>query len=286
MNIIVCVKQVSDTGTVSYDIETGSVQNLSYVINSCDKVAMEEAITIKEKMRRGEVTALTVGPPRAEEILKRCQAMGADRVIRLWDNIFEDIDAHSVSIILARVISKLDYDLVLCGTSSDDECNSFVGACTAELLNIPYVSRVVKLEISSLTNKAVCSRALERGDREVVECPLPALLAVDKRLNKPRYVSIKRTKTKLRNYSKLDSSSIESGPENIKPMTRCLAISQPKPRLKKGFTIDSNLPASERMKLILSGGLEKKEEKIINKPPEKSASQLLEFLFNNRVISK
>ena len=117
MNIIVCVKQVLDNETVSYDIETGSVQNLSYVINACDKVAMEEAIKIKERSRQGQVTALTVGPPRAEEVLKRCQAMGADRVIRLWDDIFEGIDARSVSIILARVLSKLDYDLILCGTS-------------------------------------------------------------------------------------------------------------------------------------------------------------------------
>lgn len=247
-------------------------------------MAVEEAVRIKNRMGQGNVWVVTVGPPRAEKVLRRCLAMGTDKAIHIWDAAFESIDAYTVSVILAKAISKLDYDLILCGLKSDDEGNSFVGACIAELLKIPYVSGIIKLEILPINKKVVVQRRLERGNREVVECPIPAVLAVDKGLNRPRYVSIRREKAMSeRDITKLNVALLNIKPGSIKPMTKYLAFSQPKPRLKKGFTIDSSLPASERISLILSGGF-KKRESTIEKKPRESASELIKFLTKNRII--
>jgi electron transfer flavoprotein beta subunit len=284
MNIVVCVKQVPDNKLLSYDINTNSIQNLYYVINSRDEVAVEEAIRIKSKMGYGNVWVVTVGPPRAERVLRRCLAIGADKAIHIYDSAFENIDAYGVSVVLAKAISTLDYSLVLCGLKSDDEGNSFVGACIAELLGIPYVSGVVKLEIFPVNNKVSVYRRLEKGDMEVVESPLPAVLAVERGMNQPRYVSIYKQMSALnREIIKLDATALNINLDSIKPMTKCLAISQPRPRLKKGFTIDSSLEASERINLILSGGFQKKE-RIIEKRPRESASELIKFLIDNKII--
>lgn len=247
-------------------------------------MAVEEAIRIKDRMGQGNVLVVTVGPPRAEKVLRRCLAMGADKAIHIWDATFENIDAYNVSVILAEAISKLDYDLVLCGLKSDDEGNSFVGACIAELLKIPYVSGIVKLEILPTNKEVSVQRRLERGNIEVVECPLPAVLAVDKGLNQPRYVSIRRQiAAHERDITKLDAAALNIRSESIKSVTKYLAISQPKPRLKKGFIIDSSLDAFERIDLILSGGFQKKG-RTIEKTPRESASELIEFLTSNRII--
>jgi len=284
INIVVCVKQVPNNKTISYNIETNSVQNLSYVMNSRDEVAVEEALRIKNMASQGNVWVVTVGPPRTEEVLRKCLAMGADKATHIWDATFEGVDAYALSVILAKAISKLDYDLVLCGSKSDDEGNGFVGACIAEILRIPYVSGIIKLEIFPTNKKAVAHKRLEKGDSEVVKCPIPAVLAVDKGLNQPRYVSIRKQKAALESeIIKLDASSLKIESEIIKPMTKYLAVSQPKPRLKKGFTIDSSLPADERMNLILSGGFKKKEQ-IIEKKPRELAFELMKFLVDNRII--
>ncbi len=112
MNIAVCLKPVPDVRLITYDLSTDSLQNMSCVLDSRDIVAMEEAVRIKERLS-GRVTAVTVGPPCAEALLRTCLGMGADEAIRIWDPAFEEFDAYATSTILSRFMSKLKYDLIL-----------------------------------------------------------------------------------------------------------------------------------------------------------------------------
>jgi len=285
VKVIVCVKQVPDPNLIKFNIESDAVEDVYYIANPCDMVALEEAIRIKEELGMGEVTAITLGPIRAKRVLRTCLTMGADKAIRLWDKSFENLGPHGVSIILAEAMSKLGYDLILCGKISIDEADGYVGSAIAELLNLPQVSAITRLEISPDRKKATIHRRLERGDREIVECPLPAVFTADESLAQPRYASlptcIAGTKKEI---AELDAKWLGLELGNLKPTTQVQSISQPKPRLKKGFSIDSSLSASDRLKSIMSGGIKEKKSATIEQPPEAAAGEIIRFLTQNRII--
>lgn len=283
MNIAVCLKPVPDGRLITYDLSTDSLQNVSYVLNSRDIVAMEEAVRIKERLS-GRVTAVSVGPPYADALLRTCLGMGADEAIRIWDPAFEEFDAYAISTVLSKLISKLKCDLVLCGSKSDDEESGFVGAGIAEQLRMPFISRIVKLEFHPEKCSVVVESRLERGDRSVLECPIPAVLAVEKVLNEPRYVSLGKQRSTLKiEIRTVGASELALEPADMELMTKRSAFSHVRPRLKKGFIIDSSLPSSERVALILSGGFKKTEKAVEKKPPD-LARVLMDFLVKNRIV--
>ncbi len=293
MKIIVCVKQVPHPDIVRFDLATNTVEDVIYMINPYDRVALEEAIRIRDKLGDGEVTVITLGPPEAEKVLRSCLAMGADKAILLSDDSFKNFDAYATSVALANAISKLSYDLIMCGKMSIDECNGYVGAGIAESLKLPHVPAITKLEISSDKKKASISRRVANIDREVIECPLPAVFTVDEELNEPRYISITKTlSANQKEITKLDAKSLGVEPGSIKPMVEVLSYSQPKPRLKKGGVAakgpSANLSAHERMKMLMKGGSKDSKSggssKIVEKPPEAAASDIVQFLINNRII--
>ena len=288
MKVLACIKQIPDNMSLTYNVDTGKMENLSYVMNSTDEVAVEEAVRIKDKLGEVEVTVLTVGPPRAEDVLRRSLTRGADRAILLWDKLFENVSAHAVSVILAKAIRNSSYDIIFCGLGSGDEDNHFVGVHIANILDIPYISGVVRLEVTPDKKHVVIQRRLEKGERETVEISLPAVMGVDPNLNKPMYLSRRRLEAAARKpIIKQDAASLSIEPQDIKSMTTYLEFSQPKPRLKKGFTIDSSLPASERIGLILSGGGSKREKmRIMEKSPEESALALFNFLSEKDLLQR
>ncbi len=286
MRTVVCVKQVPDSTTVKFDIRTNSLENIHYIMDPIDEVAVSEAIRIREK-NGGEVTAVTLGPPRTEEILRSCLKMGADQVIHLCDEAFDDLDVYSTSIVLSRVIAKRQYDLILCGNESMDEGNGFVGAGIAETLHLPLVRAVTRIDIFADTNTAILHRRLKGGDREIVESPLPAVFTVDSVLTKPLYPPLRTILAGLKKkIAKLDAEAIGIDVRDIEPMVVLLGISQPKPRLKKTATIDSSLSPAERMKLITLGGVQQKSSQTIEKLPHAAAAEIVQFLIDNGIISK
>lgn len=193
MNIVVCVKQVPDTATrIKVKPETGEIdpEGIQYVVNPYDEFAVEEALQIKERLGKGEVLVVSQGPERAREALRTCLAMGADRGIHLKDSAFEGGDSLATSVALAAAIRRQPFDLILCGRQAVDDDLAQVGASLAELLDIPHVSLVSKLELSSDGRTATVRRDVE-GASEVLEIELPALLTCQKGLNEPRYPSLK-----------------------------------------------------------------------------------------------
>jgi electron transfer flavoprotein beta subunit len=191
MNIVVCVKQVPDTET-KIRVKDGQVDHseTKYVVNPYDEYAIEEGLLVKERLGEGKITLVSVGPERAKDALKSGLAVGAEEAIHLVDEAFEGSDPYATALILAKALEKLDYDIIFCGKQGVDEDHAQVGIILAELLGIPHVSVVTKLEISEDRKSIVAHREVE-GGHAVVEAPLPAVITAQKGLNEPRYASIK-----------------------------------------------------------------------------------------------
>ncbi len=191
MNIVICVKQVPDTET-KIKVKDGQVDHTEtkYVVNPYDEYAIEEGLRIKERLGEGKITLITMGPERAKDALKSGLAVGADEAIHLVDEAFEGSDTYATALVLSGALEKIDYDIIFCGKQGVDEDHAQVGIALAELLDIPHVSVVTKLEIPEDRKSAVAHREVE-GGHEVVETPLPAVITAQKGLNEPRYASIK-----------------------------------------------------------------------------------------------
>jgi electron transfer flavoprotein beta subunit len=191
MNIVVCVKQVPDTET-KIKVKDGQIDHseTKYVVNPYDEYAIEEGLRIRERLGEGKISLLSTGPQRVQDALKSGLAVGADEAIHLTDEAFEGSDPYSTALILSRALQKLEYDLILCGKQGVDEDHAQVGIILAELLDLPHISVVTKLDISEDKSAAVAQREVE-GGHDVVEAPLPAVITAQKGLNEPRYASIK-----------------------------------------------------------------------------------------------
>ncbi len=290
MNIIVCIKQVTHIYVQwGIDPETNTIdpEGLVYIVNPYDEIAVEEAIRIKEKLNGGEVTLITLGPSRAEMALRLCMAMGADKAIHIFEEAFEDLDPWVTSLALSKVISDLEYDLILFGKQAIDDGMGQVGAYVAESLSLPIVSAVTKLDFSPAGKKTTVQRALEKGDREVVKCPLPAVFTVERSLNKPRYPTFPARKaalTKVIQRTSLKSLGLswDKGLEGT--MIKLIGFSPPKLRPKKILVPDSNLPVHERLDFIMSGGIVDKGSELLEGDPKEIASKVVDLLVQQKIV--
>lgn len=292
MKIVVCVKQVPDVNfQVGIDFQAGCIEpgDLVYIVNPLDKVALEAAAQLKERMPETEVTVtlVTLGPPEAEEILRRCLTWGADEVVHLCDPVFEGLDAFASASVLSQAITQIGFDLVLCGQQSLDGETGRVGPMIAERLQVPHVSAITCLDLATDHSHAIVHRRIERGRREVLQCRLPALFTVDRGLNQPRYPSFGAClAAQKKEIQQWDASSL--GLQGITPAIKRLGISSPRPRPKKIFTPDSSLSAADRMKQMMSGGLTQKKSgsSLVEEPPDKAASQAIQFILKEKIVSK
>jgi electron transfer flavoprotein beta subunit len=189
VNIVACVKQVPDTEAqikVKADgsgIEEGGIK---WVMNPYDEYGVEEALRMKEK-NGGEVTVVSVGPARVMETIRTALAMGADKGIHIQDPVFDNADAYTTATALAAAIKGLNPDIIFCGQRAIDDDQGQVGAILADLLDIPQVYLVTKLEYADGALKAV--RPIE-GAQLLIEAKLPCLITAQKGLNEPRYASL------------------------------------------------------------------------------------------------
>jgi electron transfer flavoprotein beta subunit len=186
MDIVVLVKQVPNTAEVKIDPKTGTLlrEGVDSIINPDDMHALEAALQLKAK-HGAKVTAISMGPPQANDALREALAMGVDEGILLTDRAFAGADTLATSYTLGKAVKKVGkYDLVLCGLQAIDGDTAQIGPQVAEFLDIPQVTRATKLDVRG--NELHAERLVEDGT-EVVKCPLPALVTVIKELNRPRY---------------------------------------------------------------------------------------------------
>jgi len=190
MDIIVCVKRVPFTQEVDLEIDEKKKDidkaSLVYVMNDWDNYAIEEAVLIKEQLG-GTVTAITLGNEEDEEVLRRCLAIGADKALRIDPGAIA-LDGYGISRVLAQVIKRFAFDLVLTGVQSEDDNQAMVGIMMAEHLGLAHAAVVTRIEIKD-KEAAICCE-LEDGLDEQSTIKLPALLTIQTGINEPRYVSV------------------------------------------------------------------------------------------------
>ena len=189
MRILCCVKRVPITGgrmVLTDDAQALETRHLGFTISPHEECAVEEAVRIVES-GGGEVVVLTLGPTEAEEQLRDCMAIGADRGIHLKADGDEwDAQATAAAIVDA-VRGEEPFDLILFGNESADSGNYQVGVRVAYALGLPVVTGLKKIELQG--GSARCERDVG-GARDVYEVQLPAVLTVLEGLNLPRYPSV------------------------------------------------------------------------------------------------
>ncbi|MGA2508226.1 MAG: electron transfer flavoprotein subunit beta/FixA family protein [Chitinispirillaceae bacterium] len=217
MNIVVCIKQVPGTTQVKINPETGTLvrDGVEAVVNPFDEYAIEEALRIKERIVGTVVKVITMGPPQAETVLRSAIAMGADEGYLITDRAFAGSDTWATSYTLARGIKALgETHLVICGKQAIDGDTAQVGPGVAEMLGIPFVAWVRKVEEITIHSIKI-ERLMEEG-YDVVEMPLPGLITVIKEINTPRLASLKgKMRAKSAKIVTFDAKSLAAEKEKI-----------------------------------------------------------------------
>ena len=236
MNIIVCIKQVPETGDVKINPETNTLirEGVKSIVNPFDMYAIEEGVRIRERFG-GKVTVLTMGPPQAEQALKEAVSIGADEAILLSDRAFAGSDTWATSYTLAKAIQKIgNFDVILCGKQAADGDTAQVGPGISMHLDIPQVTYVKKIE--EIKEGSIRAERMTEDGFEVIEAPLPALLTVVKEINEPRIPSLKGLmKAKKATITIWTHKDIDANPESIGldgSPTQVVKIFSPPPRPK------------------------------------------------------
>ncbi len=195
---VVCVKQVPDTANITAEAmrEDGTVNRtaLPAIFNPEDLNALEAALELRERFG-GTVTVLTMGPPKAAEILRECFYRGVDRAVMLTDRRAAASDTLATSYILSQAIRKIGdtfgaFDFVFCGRQAIDGDTAQVGPQCAEKLGIPQVTYME--ELMRLTDRTVVVRRNVGNGWEIVETTLPALITVIDSANHPRPSAVRK----------------------------------------------------------------------------------------------
>ena len=259
MDILVFVKRVPDTESkIKINPETNTIieEGLNFIISPYDEYAMEEALRIRES-RGGKVTAISAGKEEALTILRKCLAMGADEAVLIKDPLPETYDGlRTARLIAACVRRKFSAaSLLFFGKQSVGADNSQVPGMVAEMLGLPQVNTVVKLELEE--DRGMAWREVE-GALEKVEFTLPAVISAQKGLNEPRYETLKGIMAAKR--KDIPIISIEELGIEIKDLTPQVSVTR------------MEIPPARKAGRVTSG------------PPEETARQLVEFLHSEAKV--
>jgi electron transfer flavoprotein beta subunit len=188
VKILVTVKRVPDPETVikiAPDAASIVTDNVKWVINPFDEIAIEEALRIKEKAAGSEVVLVSIGQKTAQEQLRTGLAMGADRAILVLSD--QALEPLAVARVLKKLVETEQPNLVLLGKQAIDDDSNATGQMLAELLGWPQATFASKVELTGDGGKV--TREVD-GGLETVTVPLPAVITADLRLNEPRYASL------------------------------------------------------------------------------------------------
>ncbi|MBD0330942.1 MAG: electron transfer flavoprotein subunit beta/FixA family protein [Thermoleophilia bacterium] len=188
MKIAVCVKYVPEGAARRIDSATKKLDRSGEgTLNPFDANAVEEALRLKDE-RGGEVVVVSLGPDKAADALRKALAMGADRAVLVSDQAAEGSDLVATSLVLARVLEREAPDLVVFGQQGSDSDGAVLWAAVADRLRLPVVSQAAELTLGDGSLRV--KRQTEYG-YDVLEAPLPAVVAVSDAINQPRYPSLK-----------------------------------------------------------------------------------------------
>ena len=187
MKVIVCVKQVPDTkGGVQFNPD-GTLNRAAMltIMNPDDKAGLEAALRLKDQYG-AEVTVVTMGLPKAEDVLREAMAMGADKAILVTDRVLGGADTWATSTTIAGALRNLDYDIIITGRQAIDGDTAQVGPQIAEHLGIPVISYAEGIEVDG--DSVIVKRQYE--DRHhMLKAKMPVLITALSELNDPRYMT-------------------------------------------------------------------------------------------------
>ena len=195
MLVVACIKQVPDTTQVKVDPVTGTLvrEGVPFIMNPFDTHALEESLRLKDKYGF-RVAVISMGPPNTEVTLKKALALGADEAILLSDRAFGGADTLATSIVLAEAIRKLaekeEVAVVLCGKQTIDGDTAQVGPGIATRLGYSQLTLADRIEDIDLQAKKVRAVRKLEGRHEILEAPLPAMIAVVREINRMRYPTV------------------------------------------------------------------------------------------------
>lgn len=250
MNIFVFVKRVPDTESkIRIDHDTPRIQDedLNYVLSPYDEYAVEEALQLREA-QGGTVTVFSVGPDETTIVLKKALAMGVDEAVHIKDDTPETYDGLRTARILAAAIKQKfsEFDLLLFGKQAVGADNAQVPAMVAELLQLPQVNVVTKLEMNE--GGGVAYREIE-GATEKVIFNLPAVVSAQKGLNEPRYETLKGIMmAKRKQIPLIELSELNLTDAELTPGITLTRLDSP-PARQAGKVIDDE-PAVAAKKLV------------------------------------
>ena len=248
MRILTCVKQVPDPESIiSIDDSKNTIERgaLRYCINRYDEYAVEEALLIREAVPGTVIEALSVGPGRAEAAVRRAMEMGADNGIHIVTDNDEFLSPYITAALIQKYARSAFYDLILTGIMAEDDMCGQVGPLLAEMLSIPCITSVMQERLSGDFRFIIVEREIEGGARERYEVELPALLAVQPGINRPRYPSLSnvlRAKKQAISTIHADVNAIAAVHEKI---------------------IRLSLPRKERSGIFIEGGTDDKSRALL-----------------------
>ncbi len=257
MKIIVCVKQVPDAKDVRLDPKTNTLarEGVESIMNPFDRHALEAAVALKEQYG-GTVTAITMGPPQAEETLRDAVACGADEGILVSDRAFAGADTWATSYTLGKAVESLGgFDLIICGKQAIDGDTAQVGPGLAQRLDIPYVAYARK--INECVDGVIRLERLMDDGYDEIEMQMPALMTVVKEINEPRVPSLKgKMKAK-----KMQATVLTA--EDIGAETECLGLQGSTTQVVKVFS-----PQFSADRSMLEGSVDEQVDQLIEKLDE------------------
>ncbi|TWI54736.1 electron transfer flavoprotein subunit beta/FixA family protein [Halalkalibacter nanhaiisediminis] len=222
MNIFVIMKRTFETEE-KISLKNGVIDQggVEFIINPYDEYAIEEAIVLRDE-HGGEVTVVTVGEEEAEKELRTALAMGADKAVLINSEDVEQLDQFTTATLLATYLKEKEYDIILGGNVTVDGGSGQVGPRVAELLKIPQVTTITKLQV--VDGHATIVRDVE-GDEETIEVTLPVLVTAQQGLNEPRYPSLPGImKAKKKPLENLDLDDLDLEDDDVCAKTSTVEI--------------------------------------------------------------
>jgi electron transfer flavoprotein beta subunit len=226
MKIAVCVKQVPE-GSRRIDPETKRLDRSGEgALNPFDANAVEEALRLKDAGGTGEVVLVSLGPPKAQDALRKALAMGADRAVLVSDDGAAGADLVATSAALTKALEREGADLILFGQQANDSDGAVLWAAVADRLRLPVVSQAA--EVTHADGKLTVKRQTEFG-YDVIETATPAVIAVSDAINEPRYPSLKGIMG-AKSKPQETVSLADLGAEGVESRTEVYALNDPPAR--------------------------------------------------------
>ena len=249
MKIVVLVKEVPEASARTR-IDPGSLRldrSGTAALNAFDTHALEEALRVNEAEGEGEVVAVMMAPASAADSLRKALAIGADRAVHVADDALAGSDLVATARALAKVVEREEPELVLLGQQGSDSDGAVLWSALADLLRLPVVSQAASLDLAD--GKATVKRQTEYG-YDVIEAPLPCVVAVSDAINDPRYPSLKGIMgAKRKPYEELSLADLGLAAEEVGEAgsrTAVLALADP-PSRGESVRIEDDGTAAEKV---------------------------------------